>query len=57
MKTVQIIRPILVNGVWLKEGQHDIDDATADAEEKVGNVDIVSVDGAPVVWGACCGDH
>lgn len=29
----------------------------AQAQEQNGMLEIVSIDGAPVVWGACCGGH
>ena len=57
MKTVAIIKPILVDGVWHREGVIDIPDALADDYEAKGWVDIAAQDGAPVIWPACCGDH
>lgn len=59
MKTVEIIKPILVDDVWHRTGQVEISDEQADEFERHGLVDIVSHDGKPVVWAACCtdGDH
>lgn len=52
---VRVISPILVDGVWKKAGEEiELDHDRAHAEESVGMVDIVSVDGVPVVWGSCC---
>lgn len=59
MKTVEIIKPILVGDVWHRTGQVALSDDQADEYERLGWVDIVSHDGQPVVWAACCtdGDH
>lgn len=59
MKTVEIIKPILVDGEWHRSGQVDLSDEQADDFERQGLVDIVSHNGTPVVWTACCdgGDH
>ena len=56
--TVNVISPILVDGVWKSAGEDvDIPDGQAKALEAQGMVDLVSVDGHPVVWGSCCTDH
>lgn len=55
---VKVISPILVDGAWKEVGDEvDIPHDEAVAHEKAGMVDIVSIDGAPYVWGACCADH
>ena len=56
--TVKVISPILVDGNWVGAGQEvDIPNDQAKALESSGMVDLVSVDGHPVVWGSCCTDH
>lgn len=57
MKTVAIIKPILVDGEWHRTGVIDLDDALADEYEANGWIDIVAHDGAHVVWAACCEHH
>lgn len=54
---VEIIRPILVNGEWVRKGQVEISTEEAKAHEAVGLVDIVSTDGHAIVWASCCTDH
>lgn len=54
---IKIISPILISNVWLKDGEHDIDLDIAKQEELKGNLDIISIDGKPVVWGSCCSNH
>ena len=56
--TVKVISPILVDGLWKSAGEDvDMPDDQAKALEAQGMVDLVSVDGHPVVWGSCCTDH
>lgn len=56
--TVKVISPILVDGVWKSAGEDvDMQDDQAKALEAQGMVDLISVDGNPVVWGSCCTDH
>ena len=56
--TVKVISPILVDGVWKSAGEDvNMPDDQAKALEAQGMVDLVSVDGHPVVWGSCCTDH
>lgn len=56
--TVKVISPILVDGVWKSAGEDvDMPDDQAKVLESSGMVDLVSVDGHPVVWGSCCTDH
>jgi hypothetical protein len=59
MKTVEIIKPILVGETWHRSGQVELSDEQADDFERRGLVDIVDHDGSPVVWAACCdgGEH
>jgi hypothetical protein len=54
---VKIISPILIDGVWLKDGEHHIDLDVAIQEESKGNIDIISIDDKEVVWGSCCSNH
>lgn len=56
---VKIISPVLHNGAWLNSGEHPMPLDEAQAHERAGMVDIVSVDGETVVWSSCCagGDH
>lgn len=51
---VKIISPVLHNGAWLNSGEHPMPLDEAQAQERAGMVDIVSVDGAPFTWAACC---
>lgn len=56
--TVKVISPILVDGVWKSAGEEfAMPNDQAKALEAQGMVDLVSVDGHPVVWGSCCTDH
>ena len=57
MKTVAVIKPILVDGEWHRTGVIDLADALADEYEANGWVDIVAHDGVHVVWAACCEHH
>jgi hypothetical protein len=56
---VKIISPVLHDGVWLNSGEHPMPLDDAQALERTGMVDIVSVDGERVVWAVCCtgADH
>lgn len=54
---VKVISPILVGDEWVRSGEVTIDVETAKAHESAGLVDIVSIDGDPVVWCACCNSH
>lgn len=45
---------------WARKGTHTMGVAFAQKQEAAGMLEIVSIDGAPVVWSACCGgahDH
>lgn len=53
---VKIISPVLHAGQWLNSGEHPMPLDEAQAQERAGMVDIVSVDGETVVWASCCGD-
>lgn len=56
--TVKVISPILVDGKWHQAGEDAaMSNDQAKALEAQGIVDLVSVDGHPVVWGSCCTDH
>lgn len=56
---VKIISPVLQNGAWLNSGEHPMPLDEAQAHERAGMVDIVSIEGERVVWASCCagGDH
>jgi len=68
---IKLISPILfsagelLNGAelsaptWVIGGEVDVTDARAAELERDGYADIVSVDGATVVWPSCCsgGEH
>lgn len=56
---VKIISPVLHAGQWLMEGEHSMPLDVAQAQERAGLVDIVSIEGERVVWASCCagGDH
>jgi len=68
--TVQVAAPVRVpvgqylNGVvlaapeWARKGTHTMGADFAQQQDAAGMLEIESIDGAPVVWGACCGgDH
>lgn len=68
--TVQVAAPVRVptgqylNGAvlaapeWARNGTHTMEAGFAQAQEAAGMLEVDSIDGAPVVWGACCsGDH
>lgn len=68
--TVDVCAPVYVppgeylNGAalnhpqWARQGRHTMGADFAQAQEAAGMLEIESVDGTPVVWGACCGgDH
>jgi len=43
---------------WARKGSHTMEAEFAQAQEAAGMLEIESIDGATVVWGACCGgDH
>lgn len=52
--TVSIISPILVDGEWVNSGETTLPLDEAQRQESAGMVEIVSVDGSPVSWAACC---
>jgi hypothetical protein len=47
----------LVAPAWVRSGDATVELEKAQALERDGFADIVSIDGAANVWGACCGDH
>lgn len=51
---VNVLHAILTPNGWVREGGADIPLADALNYERRGQVEIVSVDGAPYVHGACC---
>lgn len=52
--TVNVLHSILTPAGWVREGSANIPLADALNYERRGQVEIVSVDGAPFVHGACC---
>lgn len=45
---------------WARPGLHTMGVEFAQKQDAAGMLEIESIDGAPVVWGACCGgahDH
>lgn len=46
---------VLQSGTWVHAGTVSTTLEKAKALEAAGYADIVDVDGAPYVWGACCG--
>lgn len=48
---------VLDSPAWAHKGSHTLEAGFAQAQEQNGMLEIVSIDGAPVVWDACCGDH
>lgn len=45
----------LASPVWVRSGQHAVDLAFAQAQEKNGMLTIAEIDGVPAGRGACCG--
>ena len=39
---------------WARKGTHTMEAEFAQAQEAAGMLEIESIDGATVVWGACC---
>lgn len=66
---VNVISPVLIKAgqfidgknapadVWVKSGEHEIDDDLAQDLARSGYVEIVSVNGVGVVAAPCCADH
>lgn len=48
---------VLDSPAWARKGGHTMEVEFAQAQEKNGMLEIESIDGDPVVWGACCGGH
>jgi len=48
---------VLESPAWARQGEHTMESGFAHAQEQNGMLEVVSVDGAPVVWGSCCSDH
>lgn len=44
-------------GQYARQGEHFLAHDFAHVQEQNGNLEIVEVDGVPVVWGACCAGH
>lgn len=57
MTKVSVVRPINVNGEWIRSGEADINDDIAQLEKSRGNVVIIAVDGVPENGSGCCRDH
>lgn len=69
--TVQVVAPVYVragqylDGVvldapqWARPGRHAMEAGFAQLQDAAGMLEVESVDGVPVVWGACCsgGSH
>lgn len=56
--TVAVLHAILTPSGWVQAGQTvQMDEEEARQHEARGYVDILSVDGKPEVWQACCTDH
>lgn len=69
--TVQVAAPVYVpagqylNGAvldapqWARPGTHTMEAAFAQQQDAAGMLEVESIDGAQVLWSACCGggDH
>lgn len=65
--TVNIGSPILIPAgghldgtdlaapVWVRSGTHAIESDFAQAQEKIGMLTVLEIDGVPASKGACCG--
>jgi hypothetical protein len=42
---------------WARNGEHSLSSEFAHQQEQSGMLEIVNIDGAPVVWGSCCSGH
>jgi len=40
---------------WARKGTHTMEAEFAQQQEAAGMLEVESIDGATVVWGACCG--
>lgn len=48
----------LSTGVWVRSGEtHGLSLSFAEDQERAGLLEVVAVDGAPVVRATCCGNH
>lgn len=47
----------LTEPTWARPGEHTLEHEFAHAQEQNGYLEIIDVDGAPALWGACCADH
>jgi hypothetical protein len=52
--TVNVLHSVLTASGWVHKGQAQMPLEDAQNYERRGQVEIVSVDGAPFVHGACC---
>lgn len=49
---------VLTAPEWARKGTHTMEAEFAQQQDAAGMLEVESIDGAPVVWGACCsGDH
>lgn len=48
---------VLAAPEWARQGEHTLGHAFAHEQEANGMLEIIDVDGAPVIWGSCCTGH
>lgn len=48
---------VLEAPAWARKGVHTLSTHFALQQESNGYLEISSIDGNPVVWGACCNNH
>lgn len=48
---------ILESPQWARQGEHYLSHDFAVTQEQNGLLEIIEVDGVPVLWGACCSGH
>lgn len=48
---------VLESPAWARQGTHFLGHDFAHTQEAIGMLEIMEIDGAPVIWGACCAGH
>lgn len=48
---------VIDSAQWARNGEHSLSSAFAHKQEANGMLEIVSVDGVPIMWGGCCSGH
>ncbi len=54
---INVIHPILVEGIWLPPGKHTVWASYAIEHKDTGLYEILSIDGQPYIATPCCANH